>query len=128
MWLAQHAFFARDIEYVEKFSLAEDRSVPLEELIPGTRDYYYYHALDAQNRGDQAEFEKILKAWTGRYKVTSRVREMLNRQALIDYNKDPDKSLKYIQDELNLRFNHSRKVEGSKPSHPTNLNPDVISA
>ena len=26
--------FARDIEYVEKFSLAEDRSVPLEELIP----------------------------------------------------------------------------------------------
>ena len=26
-----------------------------------------------------------------------------------------------------LRFNHSRKVEGSKPSHPTNLNPDVIS-
>jgi len=55
---------------VEKFSIAENREEALKELIPGTRDYYYYHALDAQNRGDEAEFDKIVKAWIARHKVT----------------------------------------------------------
>ena len=29
-----------DIGYIETFSLAEDREKALEELIPGTEDYY----------------------------------------------------------------------------------------
>ncbi len=83
--------------------------------------------MDAQNRGDRGEFDKVVKDWIARYKVTGRVRELLNRQALLDYEKDPSKSLKYIQDELNLSFNHSRKVEGRKPSHATKVDPKVIS-
>ena len=118
---------AGDIKYVEKFSIAENREEALKELIPGTRDYYFYHALDAQNRGDREEFNKVVEAWIGRYKVTGRVREMLNRQALLDYEQDPSKSLAYIKDELNLYFNHSKKVEGRKPSHAVRVDPKVIS-
>ena len=120
--------FGRDIQYVEKFSLADDRAQALKELIPGTRDYYYYHALDAQNRGDVQALEGILKAWIARYKLTGRVKEIQNRQALLDYEKNSEKTLQHIRNELNIRFNHSRKVEGRKPSHPTKLNPALISS
>jgi hypothetical protein len=119
--------FARDIQYVEKFSLARDRSKALKELIPGTRDYYFYHALDAQNRGDRAGFDKVMKDWIARYKVTGRVKEMINRQALLDYANNPEKSIQHIRTELNIRFNHSRKVEGRKPSHATKVDPSHIS-
>jgi hypothetical protein len=118
---------ARDIQYVEKFSLTDDRADALKELIPGTRDYYYYHALDAQNRGDVQALDGILKAWIARYKVTGRVKEIQNRQALLDYKKNPEKNLQHIRNELNIRFNHSRKVEGRKPSHPTKVDPKQIS-
>ena len=41
--------WAVEIGYDEEFSLAEDRSVPLQQLIPGTEDYYYYHCLYHQS-------------------------------------------------------------------------------
>ena len=41
---------AREIGFVEKFSLAEDRSKALEELVAGTQEYYYYSALHALTR------------------------------------------------------------------------------
>src|SRR5689334_12700129 len=31
-----------EIGFIEDFSLATDRGVPLKQLIPGTEDYYYY--------------------------------------------------------------------------------------
>ncbi len=36
---------AGEIGYIEDYSLSTDRTVPLQQLIPGTEDYYYYHAL-----------------------------------------------------------------------------------
>ena len=40
---------AGEIDFIEDFSLAPDRAVPLKQLIPGTEDYYYYHCLHFQN-------------------------------------------------------------------------------
>ena len=115
------------IGYVEDFALAPDRSVILKDLIPGTKDYYYFHSLHAQSNGDHQEVEKLLKLWIKRYGNTNRVREIQNRQALLTYEKNPDKSLSQIMDKLGLRFNHSRVIEGRKPSHPTELDPNHIS-
>ena len=47
-WVARGA----DIGFIEKFALAPDRQEALKLLIPGTAEYYYYHSLDAQLRGD----------------------------------------------------------------------------
>ena len=115
------------IGFVEDFALAPDRSVILKDLIPGTKDYYYFHALHAQSKGDHEEVEKLLKLWIKRYGNTNRVREIQNREALLTYEKNPDKSLSHLMDKLRLRFNHSRVVEGRKPSHPTELDPKHIS-
>ena len=52
---------AGDIGFIEDFSLAADRAVPLKQLIPGTEDYYYFHALHYQNTGRFDEVEKVLE-------------------------------------------------------------------
>ncbi|MCP4817060.1 MAG: hypothetical protein GY888_31485, partial [Planctomycetaceae bacterium] len=40
---------ANEIDFIEQFSLAANRQVALDQLIPGTEDYYYYHCLHLQN-------------------------------------------------------------------------------
>ena len=46
---------AQETSFLEKFSLAADREAVLKELIPGTDDYFYYHALHFQNQGRKPE-------------------------------------------------------------------------
>ena len=46
---------AAEIGYLEDFALAKDRTVPLQQLIPGTEDYYY-HCLHFQNT---EQFDKV---------------------------------------------------------------------
>ena len=118
---------ANSIGYVEKFAIAEDRTEALKELIPGTRDYYYYHALHAQNSGDRQELNRILGLWIKRHGHTSRVKEIRNRQALLDYEQNPNGTITHLRNELGINFNHSRFVEGQKPNHPTTLDPVAIS-
>ena len=38
-----------EIGFVEDFALAPDRAAALKQLVPGTDDYYYYHALQLLN-------------------------------------------------------------------------------
>ena len=76
------------IGYIEDFALAPDREVILKDLIPGTREYYYYHALHAQSQGDHEEVAKLIKLWIKRHGNTSQVREIKNREALLMI--DPD--------------------------------------
>jgi hypothetical protein len=103
---------SQEIGYVETFSLANDRIAALNELVPGTDDYYYYHALHAQNSGAQPRFKEMMDRWIRERNgnVTVTARELLNRQALLDYEKNPQASLDYLRHELSLHFNHTRKT------------------
>ena len=116
-----------DEAFLEKFALAEDREVVLEELIPGTEEYYYYHCLHYQNAGQLDKVDQLLEPWIERHKRTSRVREIQNRQALFHYGTDPEAMLQYASQELGLHFNHQRQVVGEKPHLPTSLDPALIS-
>ena len=73
---------AGDLGFPEKFSLAENREEALKELIPGTKEYYYYHCLHLQHEGDFDDVEAMLKLWIKRYGHTSRVEEIRNRRAV----------------------------------------------
>ncbi len=118
---------AREIGFVEKFSLAEDRSKALDELVAGTQEYYYYSALHALTRQNFKEVDDLLKLWLKRYGSNPRSKEIENRMAMLRYGQDPEGTMKYLRRELNLRFNHSRVVEGRKPTHPTKLSENRIS-
>ena len=100
-----------EIGFVEDFALAKDRSVPLKQLIPGTEDYYYYHCLHLQNRGERDEVDNMLELWIKRYGRTERVIEIENRRALLRYDKKPQESLALIRQRLGLTSLKYQKLE-----------------
>ncbi|MDA1014640.1 MAG: hypothetical protein O3A00_09340, partial [Planctomycetota bacterium] len=115
-----------EIPFVEDFALAKDRAEALKQLIPGTEDFYYYNCLHLQHSQKFDQAEEVLVAWIKRFQYTARVHEMLNRQALLQYDKDPQRALKRIQERLGLAFNHQREVLGQKPNLPTALDQKLI--
>ena len=119
---------AQEIGYVETFALAPDRAEALRELVPGTDDYYYYHALHAQNQGQRTDFQEWTDRWIRERRGTTveRARELLNRQALLDYDQTPDQTLAYLRDQLNPFFGHARKTGERRSSAPSTLDPRRI--
>ena len=57
---------ANEIGFVEKYALAADREEVLRQLIPGTEDFYFYHALHWQNTGRRDSFREVLGQWAER--------------------------------------------------------------
>src|SRR5512133_294789 len=70
---------AAEIGYLEDFALSQDRPAALEQLIPGTEDYYYFHCLHLQNTGELDKVDAMLKLWIERHHRTPRVHEIENR-------------------------------------------------
>ncbi len=127
--LAGAGALAQEIGYIETFSLATNREAALKELVPGTDEYFYFHALHAQNSGQAQKFLDVIERWKRerRGTITGQMRELLNRQALLDYGKEPQKSLDYLKKELNLRFNHARQTGERRSDAPTKLDEARIS-
>ena len=122
------AGFADDrIRFVEEFALAEDRANVLKKLIPGTEDYYYFHALHYQNVGDLDALKTILGQWAKRTRSSSRRETIEIRQALINYDKDPKGTMEFVRKKLGIHFNHQRQSVTAAPNLPTSLDPKTIS-
>lgn len=117
---------AAEVGFVEDFALARDRAEPLKQLIPGTEDYYYYHCLHFQNTEQFDKVDELLGNWVKRHGYTARVKEIRNRQALLTYAANPAKTLDFLRQELNLRFDHKREVIGERPNLPTALDQQLI--
>lgn len=115
-----------EVGYVEDFALAKDRSAALKQLIPGTEDYYYYHALHLLNTGQFDKVPPLAKTWFERHNRTPRLTEIETRHALLTYDKDPAKTLAYLRDKLGLRFDHQKEAAGVPPDLPTALDPKLI--
>ena len=115
--------FAADIGYVESFSLAADRAKALEQLTPGTEDYYYYHGLQAQNSGDRAGYAKVMTQWAERLGESERSRLLKRRQVLLDYPVDPKATLEALRSELGLSFDHQRVDAAAEAQIPAAWNP-----
>ena len=49
--------------FLERYALAADRAAVLKELVPGTDDYYFFHALYHQTQGDRDNAAALLKEW-----------------------------------------------------------------
>ena len=125
LWGAHAA--AAEIGWIEDYSLATDRTVPLKQLIPGSEDYYFYTCLHYQALEQWDQVDATLKAWIDRYRDTPRIREIQNREALLTYKTNPQRTLALIRERLNLQFNHQREQLNQKPNLPTKLDPAIIS-
>ncbi len=137
VWLAQFSpigFSTQDdtacgqeIGFSEEFALAENREQVLSRLVPGTEPYYFYHCLHYQNTQQLEQVDEMLKPWIKRFGYTSQVNQIRNRQALLKYSDDPQATLQYLQQQLNLNFNHQRVIPDTQRDLPTALDPSLIS-
>ncbi|MEK6262775.1 MAG: hypothetical protein AABP62_29610 [Planctomycetota bacterium] len=116
-----------EIGFIEEFSLAPDRTVPLKQLIPGTDDYYYYHCLHFLNTEQFEKARELTGPWHQRHGQTGRLTEIQTRHALLTYDKNPQVSLDYLRNKLGLNFGHERELLGVEPNLPTALDQKVIS-
>ena len=114
------------IGFIERFALAEDRAAAVQELVPGTEEYYYYSALLAQQEGRLDSVSGILEPWIKRHGESNRVREIRHRQALLEYPENPEKSLAYLKKHLGLNFNHQQQKLDAKPDFPIELAPELV--
>lgn len=118
-----------DIEQLEALALSEDRREALAQLIPGTEDYYFHHCLAHQLSGTAGEVRKLLDAWVKRHGETDRVRQIRDRQALLDYGDRASSraaALEHLRRRLGLTFDHQREVEGARHELPTRLDQAAI--
>jgi len=118
--------YAED-DFLERYALADDREAVLEDLLPGTEDYYFYHCLHYQNTDRLDEVDSLLDTWIKRHSRSQRARQIQLRQALLRYKTHPKEALGYLHHEFNLHFGHQRETPGKKPNRPTALNPASIS-
>ncbi len=116
-----------EIGFNETFALATNRAATLEQLIPGTEDFYYYQCLLAQQRGDTSLFQTTLDQWVKRHGTTATVKIMRNRQALLQYSVDPQATLAYLRNELNPSLGYAREVFDGADTSPTQLDQKLIS-
>ena len=119
---------SNDISFVEKFVLASDRASFLRELIPGTEDHYFYHALHLQHTTQHKAFNDLMAEWAKRHPKSSQRTILKNRQALLDYEHDPAGTLEYLKKVLNVRFNHQRDRRQDDPQLPEQLDPASITS
>ncbi|MCH2062291.1 MAG: hypothetical protein MK194_01055, partial [Roseibacillus sp.] len=117
----------QEIGFIEKFALADDRGEALKQLIPGTEDYYYFHALHYQNTRQDRELADILAQWHKRFPKSSLRNLILNREALINYPRNPKNSLEHIRRELSLQFNHQQEGKARTQEFPSALKQAEIS-
>lgn len=117
---------SQETDFAEQFALAKDRTVPLGQLIPGTVDYYYYTCLHLQNTEKFEAVDQMMQDWHARHSADNRYREIQYRQALLTYNRNPEKTLTFIRKELGLTFNHQRDRIDEAPRVPSLLDPRLL--
>lgn len=119
--------WAGEIDFVEDFSLATDRAVPLKQLVPGTEDFYYYHALHYLNTEQFDKAEELIGPWVQRHGQTPRVWQIRTRMALLTYEKNPQKSLTYLRERFGIQFPHQKEELNAEPNLPIALDLAIIS-
>ncbi|MFN0053965.1 MAG: hypothetical protein ACKV0T_17440, partial [Planctomycetales bacterium] len=118
---------AGEIDFVEDFALSPDRQAALRQLIPGTDDYFYYHALEALHREQFDKAQELIGGWVEKHGETPRVWEIRTRMALLTYERQPQKSLEYLRQRLGVQFLHQKEELGAEPNLPTALDAALIS-
>lgn len=124
------------LDFKERFALAADRDAVLAELIPGTDDFYFYHALHAQNTAQPVAAQDALAKWFAAYEGRSfsganrqRYDNLLRRQNLLLLNpQNPAEKITWLRHELGLDL-HAPAPEANEQAqlHPTELDQTLIS-
>ena len=118
---------AREIQFIEDFVLARDRSKAIQQLIPGTDDHYYYQCLHLQSQQRYDEVDRLLVQWQQRHGKSRALTEIRHRQMLLAYSRTPRRSLDYLIQQLQPNLDHHRDQLDDQPQLPSTLDADSVS-
>ena len=90
------------VGFEERYALAKDRAAVVAELIPGTADYYYYHCRERLDARDFETVRKVLPIWIKRHGRNYQVVEIENREALLSYGEDPERTYGFLRERLGV--------------------------
>ena len=119
--------YGGEIDFVEDFVLAKDRAAVLKQLVPGTEEFSYYHALHYLQTEQFDKIDGLISAWVQRHGETQRVSEIRTRYALATYDKNPQKTLEFLRGRLGLNYPHQKEELNQEPNLPTTLDQALIS-
>ncbi|MEZ6036366.1 MAG: hypothetical protein R3F29_02715 [Planctomycetota bacterium] len=114
-------------DFAERFALAADRRAALDELVPGSDDFYYYSCLQRQHEGAFAEVPPLLEQWVRRHGHGARALEIEHRQALLTFDTDAAATYRYLQQQLEVKLDAHRPSSGPDLDVPTALDPERYS-
>ncbi|EMI18822.1 hypothetical protein RMSM_04248 [Rhodopirellula maiorica SM1] len=99
---------AEPIGIMERYALSDDREAFLEELIPGSDDYYFFHCLHYQTSGQLDRAEVVLNDWLAENKgrETAVIRGMIDRQRLLTYSQTPERTIDHLVKRLGVQLHH----------------------
>lgn len=123
------------VGFIEQWVLAKDRAATLSQLVPGTEDYFFFHALHYQQTSQTEKFKSTMQAWDQKFDPTdndpfgstSRYTTLKSRAVIIDYQKDPQGSIKKLSELLKLKLDHQRPIPPEEANIPNTLDPQLIS-
>ena len=121
------ALAQQEIGFIEAFALAKNREDVLKQLIPGTEEYYYFHALHYQNTRQGEELGTIMVQWHKRFPNSNLRKQIQNREALINFQDDPKASIEHIRKSLGLQFNHQQEGKAKAREFATVLDQGEVS-
>ena len=119
------AYQYQEVSFDEKFVFNPEEA--LKELIPGTKDYYYYNCLHLQHKKEYKKVNQLLKAWHDKFAKSERYKTILNRQMLYLYEQFPSETQKHLIRELRLQFNHQKLTAAQEDNYPDSLDQREIS-
>ncbi len=114
---------AQEIRFVEEFALAADRAAVLEQLVPGTDDWFYFTCLLLQQQGRLEAVDETLARWRDQTGGSGQIAEIENRQVLLKTDPATKTGWDELADKLGLWFGHAREQLDAQAALPTRLEP-----
>lgn len=119
----------------ENFADPATRPAAIATLTPGTRDHFFYTALDHQLRGRSKEYANTIAAWKAAAEAEENpvssegVETLETRRVLTDYDRDPKSALAEMIREMDLEFDDTRPDSAAEEKAlPTSLDAKLITA
>ena len=122
-----------DLEFKEAFADPASREAALARLVPQTRDWFFYQALNHQLADRAASFRQTMDQWKAaseqRLNPISRdgYESLENREILLRFDADPKKAAKELIDRADLHFDDAKPDARADEKLPDRLDPAGIS-
>ncbi|MEK7952765.1 hypothetical protein [Luteolibacter soli] len=125
---------AADLEFKEAFADPATRDSALTRLVPQTRDWFFYQALNHQLAGRANDFRRTMDAWkaeSGRKEnpvSDDGFQTLETRELLLRYDATPKKTIDSLVRLLDLKFDDAKPDARADAKLPDRLDPALVSA